>query len=51
MNSEEEQLVAETFDAVLSELVINQFRQAAVSFLPQFSRELVREAVENGELQ
>ena len=50
MNSEEEQLVAETFDSILSELVIDKCKQVMDTFLPQFSRELIQDAADRGEL-
>lgn len=51
MNSEEEmRLVSETFDTILSDLITDKCKQEMVSFLPQFSRELVREAIEQGKL-
>ena len=50
MNSEEEQLVAETFDSILSELVIDKCKQVMDTFLPQFSRELIQQDAENDAL-
>lgn len=50
MNSEEEQLISSTFDDVLFELITNKFKQEFNACLAQLSRELVRDAAENGEL-